>query len=119
MTVFTSREQLLQWIEKHIVWKGIRRAMQDMPVENLGAFGTPSRGFKEPGWIVKVILPKTKVVQYVSVVVVEDGYRMTVTEEEPLWETWAGEGCANSVYAGDHPEIYRGLRDGKSRETEQ
>jgi hypothetical protein len=47
------------------------------------------------------------------VVVIEAGYRIIVTEDEPLWETWAGEGCTNEVYYGDHPEIYRGLRDGR------
>lgn len=118
MIVFSTREQLLNWIESHIVIKRIRRALQDMPVENFGAFGTPMRGFKEPGWIVKVILPHTKVVQYVCVVVIEAGYRIMVTEEEPLWETWAGEGCTNEVYFGDHPEIYRGLKDGQSGKTE-
>ena len=114
MTVFSTRDQLLDYVEKHIVIKQIRRAMQDMPVENLGAFGTPQRGFKEPGWVIKVILPLTKVVKYVSVIVVEGGYRIIVDEAEPPWETWAGEGCENSVYCGDHPEIYRELRDGQS-----
>lgn len=118
MTVFCTRNQLLDWIEKHIVIGKIKRAMQDMPVENLGAFGTPVRGFREPGWIIKVILPLTKVVKYVCVIVIEDGYRIIVTEAEPLWETWAGEGCENSVYCGDHPEIYKELRDGQSRKTE-
>lgn len=118
MTVFSTRAQLLDYIERHIVMKKIRRALQDMPVENLGAFGTPARGFKEPGWIVKVILPHTKVVQYVCVIVIEAGYRIVVTEDEPLWYTWAGEGCTNEVYYGDHPEVYGELRDGQSRKTD-
>ncbi len=110
MNVFTTRADLLGFISTHIVYKYIRRAiMDDGKVENLGAFSIPAKGFKEPGWVVKVTTPY-KVVHYISVLCQEQ-YRLVVTNSEPNWKYWAGEGCSNEVYYGDRPDEYKKLKE--------
>lgn len=110
MTVFTTRADLLGYISTHIVYRYIRRAiMDDGQVESYGAFEVPAKGYKEPGWVVKVVTAKGKTV-YVSVVCQEQ-YRLIVTEKEPMWKYWAGEGCSNEVYYGDRPDEYKKLKE--------
>lgn len=110
MNVFTNRADLLGFISTHIVFKYIKRAItDDGQVENYGAFSKPSCKHDEPGWIVKVITKKGKTV-YVSVICQEQ-YRIEVTEKAPLWEHWAGEGCDNTLYTGDHPDWYKELKE--------
>ncbi len=110
MNVFTTRADLLGFISTHIVYKYIRRAiMDDGQVENYGAFEVPAKGYKEPGWVVKVTT-RHRVVHYISVVCQEQ-YRLIVTNSEPMWKYWAGEGCENVVYCGDHPDEYKKLKE--------
>lgn len=110
MNVFTSRDDLLGFIATHIVYKYIRRAiMDDGQVENYGAFSKPSRECAEPGWLVKVVTPKGKTV-FVAVVCQEQ-YRLIVTEKEPMWKYWEGDGCKNVLYLGDDPNEYRKLKE--------
>ena len=115
-----SREQLLSYIVKHIVFVYIKRAICDGPVENLGAFFP---GVLLPhthkGWIVKVTT-QTKRIIYVNVMLDEGNMRYCLSvSEEIQWQDWQGDQYDhdNKLYTGDNPEIYsiakeQELRDG-------
>lgn len=116
MNIFTTRDDLLGFIATHIVYKYIRRAiMDDGQVENYGAFAKPVQEYDEPGWLVKVVTAKGKTV-FVAVICQEQ-YRLVVTEKEPMWEHWAGGGCDNAVYLGDHPDEYLKLKEIEDAKT--
>ena len=109
MSVFTSRLELLAFINTHIVYKKVKRAINEGTVENYGAFSVAAEGHVEPGWIVKVTSALNNVF-YVSVVC-EERYRLYMSTKEPDWKNWAGDGCDNDLYHGDNPETYKQLRD--------
>ena len=52
--IIGSREQLLSYVAKKIVFVYIRRAIHDGPVENLGGFDPVVPGQTQPGWIIRV-----------------------------------------------------------------
>ena len=110
MNVFTTRDGLLGFIATHIVYKYIRRAiMDDGQVENYGAFSKPIEGYDEPGWLVRVSTVNGKTI--IVGVICQEQYRLVVTEKPVRWEYWAGEGCDNAVYHGDHPDEYLKLKE--------
>ncbi len=115
MNVFTSRIELLSFVQRHIVFKYIKRAMQEGSVENYGAFSKAAEGHNEPGWILKITSAK-RVVYFISVVC-EENYRLYKTVEGPDWKNWAGGDCENELYRGDHPELYMKLRDERLKDA--
>ncbi len=109
MNVFGSRLELLAFVQKHIVYKKIRRALQEGTVENYGAFSIVVKDHQEPGWVVKITSVLN--IDYYVGVVCEERYRLYLLEDGPDWEHWAGDGCANELYHGDNPETYKQFKD--------
>lgn len=117
MNVFSTRKELIDFIESHIVYGYIKRAIREGEIENYGAFEVAAVGHKEPGWVLKVTSTHKRVV-YVSIVCGQR-YRIIVSDEEPMWKYWVGGECANELYLGDHPDTYRMLRMKEIKEDDR
>ncbi len=114
----SSREQLLSFITKRIVFVYIKRAIHDGPVEHLGGFDPVVPDDIHKGWIVKVTT-RTKREVYIAVHAddIEHCYRLEVIEEVS-WRDWIGDVCYNNVlyrnntlFTGDNPEEYIALKE--------
>ena len=116
MNVFTARLELIAFVQKHIVFKKIRRALQEGTVENYGAFSKVVKDHEEPGWIIKTT-SVLKIDYYVGVVC-EERYRLYLLEDGPDWKYWAGDDCANDLYHGDNPEIYKQFKEEGLKDAE-
>jgi hypothetical protein len=110
--IIAQREQLLSYIIKKIVYVYIKRAINDGPVENLGAFDPGHLDWSQPGWIVKVTT-RTKRIIYVSVLAqpLNSHYTLFVSDEV-CWRNWIGDKyTGKKLYEGDNPGVYAAYRD--------
>jgi hypothetical protein len=113
-TRIDKREELLSFVVRRIVYVYIKRAINDGPVENLGAFTRIGPNKIAKGWIVKVTTrTKRDVYIGVSVSTLERGPAGYVLDliEEVCWAGWCGDKYPDKkLYAGDNPEHYAELK---------
>lgn len=114
MQHFRNRDDLVAWLEVQPLRKTINRALQEGTAEVVGGFYLIPP-ILLPGWIVRI----TSVYKRIwNVAIVPDPelkkYRIHIIENIP-WRHWAGGDAQSSLYAGDHPEEYRRLKDAESR----
>jgi len=111
--IIRTRQNLLDWIEKHVKCPGVVRSLQDGIVEVLGGFDYthlgPRRGWA--GWIVRV---KSKYDKCWFIAVFPDpvrhGYKYRELQGKPSWSKWIGDKSESRLYQGDDPVIYRLLK---------
>ena len=111
-----NREHLLEWLETAAPYRFIRRAMFETGVEFLGGFREVPPYSTDPGgiirgrakfgteWILAVVPNRTD----------PRKRKMFILSTVP-WLFWCGGTHENKLYQGDHPEIYKGLRDAEAK----
>ena len=105
-----TRNDLINWLENNAPSKAIRRALQEGRVENLGAFKNAAFGSKS-GWILEVI-SKHKTTWLVTIYAWHTVFKNFIRDINVVpWEYWVGDKSENKLYQGDHPDIYKLLRD--------
>ncbi len=115
-----SREELLSFVVKRIVYVYIKRAINDGPVENLGGFCPVDPDCALKGWIIKVI---TRTKRVVHVGIYADWKNLCYTLkliEEVCWKDWIGDQFLDKkLYAGDNPDQYTVLKEQEKTNEQQ
>lgn len=110
MIHFTQKTELVLWLDIHAPSAHVQRALWYGSVELLGGFDKipPS---KYPGWIFKLISKRNK--KYLIAIICDTDkkcYRCFEIEDVP-WKLWNGKLNRKSIFDGDYPEKYMGLKN--------
>ncbi len=104
MPAINSRDNLLAWLRKRVVYRSVRRQIDNGECEVLGGFSKIPPYFS-PGWIVLIRFVNRHGGKIRLFAILADG-KIEELESIP-WEYWCGEGRRNTVYCGDAPGHYR------------
>lgn len=108
MQHFRNRNDLVDWLETRPLRKAIARALQEGMTEVVGGFYLiPPINLS--GWIVRVTSIHKRIWN-LAIIISEKKYGIRVIEEIP-WKHWSGGNTTNTLYAGDHPNEYRRLKE--------
>lgn len=113
MVHFRDRHDVIDWAMAHIPksYRTIARSFEEGQVEFLGGFN----GILDvlSGWIIKTV-SKYGNVCFVFIYNSIGDYDPSVAiidEKQIDWKCWDGDKTDNPLYRGDHPEIYKELKD--------
>lgn len=110
-----NRRQLLEWLDPHIPiqYRSVARSVREGSIEFLGGFNhiPPSN---RPGWIVR---SRSKFRRYHYVAVIPQFMKLChiIILDKIPWQYWNQSDSENSFYAGDRPDLYRRLRNAKTK----
>ncbi len=107
MPAINSRDDLLAWLRRRVVYRSIRRQIDNGDVEVMGGFTAVPPHF-HPGWIVTFIVEGSTIMVFS---VSSKGAVNKINAEDILWEHWCGEGRTNTAYRGDDPEWCKKLKE--------
>lgn len=105
--IISTREQLLIYIASHAPYRFILRAIDEGEAENLGAFNIKGG----EGWIVRTRTLINNKNYFISVTIVDRGYKIIITNVCPGWKYWVGDISEHELYRGDNPDKYAELRE--------
>lgn len=113
MVHFRSKNDIIQWLEKHCPRKAIVRSLSQNGCELLGGFA-PIPPTTRAGWIVRVTssLGKKKRIWIVAIIpcVGKPDCEIRVLQSVP-WRNYISESYARQLCAGDKPWLYVKIRE--------
>ena len=124
MTHLRTRNEIMEWLEKHPPNPTVARALQDGETELLGVFRhIPPHG--SMGWIVNVTT-RHGATWHIAITPDRFGADFYCHDTSRVcWQHWMGDvehgelpavTSGRPLYAGDNPEKYRRLKDAETKE---
>lgn len=120
MIHFQSKDQIIDWLMDNCPRPAIARALDYGKVEFLGGF-KPIPPSALPGWILKVTSIYGR--KWIIAILANDIkhiYEIRIMKTVP-WKNWVGidrlfnhKNFRDTLFSGDHPELYKELKDGKN-----
>ena len=115
MVHFRSKNDIVQWLEKHCPRKAIVRSLSQNGCELLGGFN-PIPSTTQPGWIVRVASVYNKRMWIVAIIPCKGkpDFEIRILSKVP-WGKWIAlfisEEILNESMLGDKPRLYRRLAE--------
>jgi len=119
MIHFRDRHDVIDWAMNNLPksYRTIARSFEEGQVEFLGGF----RDFPFPdimvvtsdlpGWIIKITSKFNKIYHVFIYYLNHEPQLLIFNERQIQWKYWDGDSTDNPMYQGDHPEIYKELKD--------
>jgi len=112
MIHFRSKNDIIQWLERHCPRKAIVRSLLQNGCELLGGFD-PIPPTTRAGWIVRVIGMYNAKRIWIVAIIPCDGkpdYEIRILQSVP-WENYIGHPVANQICNGDRPCLYMAMKE--------